>query len=182
MKKIITIIFTILFIFVIFCFPASAAGFTNDLPDYVNFSGGAWFEVYDSVVGRCTVVFPVEFKNNIFGFKLSSSGLPADIINFSNTTIYGYVFTSSGKEYNCRASRFSSIEVQTSTSSYSTYENLSPSALSLNNSNMQFITDDINYFNDSVADYDKFQNVLLTVIALSSFFSLCSNLLRKGRR
>lgn len=181
MKKVLLTFLLITVILISICFSASAT-FTSEMPDYVNYSGGAWFEIYDSVVGRCTVIFPLEFKDNIFGFSLSDTGLPSDIVNFSNSTIYGLVITSNGLEYSCRCSRFSTIEVQTSTSSYSNYVTLNPDVVSLANSNMLFITDDTNYINDTVPDYGKFEIVMLAFIALCSFFSLCTNLLRRGRR
>lgn len=183
MKKIITVLAVFILIFS-FCVPASAAEdklFTSDLPKYVNYSGGAWFEAFDSSLGRCTVVFPLEFKDNCFGFKLSASGIPVDIINVTNTTVYGTVITSNGTQYSCRASRFSGIEYQT-TSAYNQYVELSPDAESLSNSNMLFITEDTNYINDTVPDYDKYFLFIFAFIGLCEFLSLCANLFRRGRR
>lgn len=184
-KKILS--FICVFIILIFsCMNVFAAdeeaAFTCEIPDYVNYSGGAWFEALDSTVGRCTVIFPLEFKDNIFGFSLSSADLPVDIYNFSNTTIYGIVITSNGNQYSCRCSRFSPIEVQTSSTGYNNYEYLNPDVMSLSNSNMLFITDNYNYYNSTVLEIDKFQNVMLSLIAFCSFFSLCVNLFRRGRR
>lgn len=184
MKKItLTLVITLILIMSV-CFSAFAADdniFTADIPDYVNYSGGAWFEVLNSSLGRCTVIFPLEFKDNIFGFSLSDGGLPTDIVNFSNSTIYGLIITANGTEYSCRCSRFSSIEYQTTTS-YNTYTALNPQVVSLSNSNMLFITEDSNYINDTVPDYDKYFLAIFSLIAFCEFFTLCSNLLRRGRR
>lgn len=180
MKKILLTFFLITTILIMTCFSASAV-FTAEIPDYVNYSGGAWFETFNSAVGRCTVIFPLEFKDNCFGFSLSSSGLPSDIVNFTNSTVYGLVITSDGTEYSCRVSRFSEIEYQTN-SSYSSYAYLYPDVTSLSNSNMLFITDDVNYINDTVPSYDKYYLVIFAFIGFCEFFSLCSNLLRRGRR
>lgn len=180
MKKITAFLIVLIIITASTCFMSSAV-FTSDIPDYVNLSGGAWFEVYDSSLGRCTVIFPIEFKNNIFGFKLSDSGIPSDIVNFSNSTVYGTVITSGGTEYACRASRFSTIEYQT-TSSYNQYVSLNPDVISLGNSNMLFLTDDENYINDTVPDYEKYILFILTFIGFCEFISVCSNLVRRGRR
>lgn len=185
MKKI--TIFFLIFVFSLSCLASSASAadaeytFTDDLPKYVRYSGGAWFEVFDSALGRCTVIFPVEFKNNKFGFKLSSSGVPIDIINFTNSTINGLVITSDGTQYNCRAQRFSYIEYQTS-GNYNQYVTLSPSTESLSNSNMLFLTDDINYINDTIPDYEKYYLFIFAFIGFCEFLSLCSNLLRRGSR
>lgn len=180
MKKITAFLLVCIVLIAATCFMSSAA-FTSELPDYVNLSGGAWFEVYDSALGRCTVIFPVEFKDNIFGFKLSDSGLPSDIVNFSNSTVYGTVFTSDGSQYACRVSRFSTIEYQT-TSSYNQYVALSPDVVSLGNSNMLFLTDDTNYINDTVPDYQKYFLFIFTFIGFCEFISVCANLVRRGRR
>lgn len=181
MKKILLTFSLIIIILITTCF-SSYAVFTAELPEYVNYSGGAWFEVFHSDFGRCTVIFPLEFKDNCFGFKLSAAGMPVDIYNFTNTTIYGLVVTSNGKEYSCRASRFSPIEVQSSTTGYQTYVNLNPDSVALSNSNMLFITDDENYYNDTVMNYDNYYLVALSIIAFCSFFGLCVNLFRRGRR
>lgn len=183
MKKIITVLTVFILIFSL-CGSASAAEdrvFTSNLPKYVNYSGGAWFEVFDSAVGRCTVIFPIEFKDDCFGFELSSVGIPVNIINFTNSTLYGTVITSNGTQYACRASRFSGIEYQTA-SSYNQYVELIPDAESLSNSNMLFITDDTNYINDTVPDYGKYYLFIFAFIGLCEFLSLCTNLLRRGRR
>lgn len=185
MKKI--VIFLLISVFMLSCCVSSASAadaddtFTDDLPKYVDYSGGAWFEIFDSSLGRCTVIFPIEFKNCSFGFELSGSGVPVNIINFTNSTIYGFVITSDGTKYNCRASRFSEIEYQT-TGSYNTYVALSPSTEALSNSNMLFITDDVNYINDTVPDYDKYFLFIFAFIGLCELLSLCSNLLRRGSR
>lgn len=181
MKKILLTTFLVITVIFLTCFTSSAV-FTAEIPDYVNYSGGAWFEVYDSYLGRCTVIFPLEFKDNIFGFKLSDTDLPSDIVNFSNSTVYGLVITSNGTEYSCRCSRFSTIEVQTTSSSYNTYVDLSPNVLSLSNSNMLFITEDTNYINDTVPDYEKYYLAIFAFLAFCEFFGLCSNLLRRGRK
>lgn len=166
------------------CSVASAADentFTAEIPDYVDYSGGAWFETFNSALGRCTVIFPLEYKDDCFGFSLSSAGLPDNIINLTNSTLYGVIFTANGTEYSCRASRFNQIEYQTNTS-YSSYANLNPDASSLSNSNMLFVTDDVNYINDTVPDYNKYFLFIFAFIGFCEFLSLCTNLLRRGRR
>lgn len=180
MKKL-SILLIISALIILTAFPVGAS-FTAEMPDYVSISGGAWFEVYDSAVGSCTVVFPIELKNNCFAFMLSDTGIAYDIVNVTNSTIYGFVFTANGKEYNCRATRFDTIQYQDESSSYSQWYGLSPDVTAISNTNIMFLTDNPLYYNDTVIDYDKYNLAMTSIIAIVLIINLFVSLLRKGRR
>ncbi len=180
MRKL-SILLIVLALLILMAFPA-AASFTAEMPDYVSISGGAWFEVYDSVLGRCTVVIPVEFKNNCLAFVLSDTGIPLGITNVTNTTIYGAVVTSSGEYYDVRASRFDTFYFQNVDSSYSQWEYFSMDVTAISNTNIMFLTDNPLYYNDTVIDYDKYNLAMTSIIAIVLIINLFVSLLRKGRR
>ncbi len=181
MMKKLSVLLIVSALIVLTAFPVGAS-FTADLPDYVSISGGAWFEVYSSDLGSCTIVFPFEFKEYCLAFSVSGSGLPVDIINVTNSTIYGLVFTSNGTQYNCRANRFSTIQYQDESTTYNQWRDLNVDVVGMDNSNIQFITDDFLYYNDTVIDYNKVNLALSCVIAIVLIINLFVSLLRKGRR
>lgn len=180
MKYIKSSLLVLLFVPVFFI-STQAAKYTDEYPTYIPYSGGAYFEIFDSRLGTCSAVFPIEFKDRAFGFIRNSNGSVTNIVNVTNSTINGNVITSSGQVYVCRASRFSGIEYRLSNTS-GTYTSLSPDMSSLSNTNISFVTDDIDYYNENSIDKDKYIMVILTLIALSEFLGLCTNLLRRGYR
>ena len=182
MKKRICSVFAALILVCVFSLSASAKYYTDDLPSYVSISGGAYFEVYDTNLGQVTVVFPIEFKDEHFGFSLSGSSVASNIVNVTNSTAYGYVYASNGSVYSCRASRQDVIEYsyEYSTGRYE-YRDLSPQMSTLTNSNMQFLTDNKDLYNQSLVDYEKVVALLLLSLVLLQLVSLFILALRKGR-
>lgn len=181
MKKII-VLFSVLILCISFAVPVSAAQYTDEWPSYVKISGGAYFEVFDSNLGKVTCVFPVEFKDNSFCFSLSDANLPTNFVNVSNTTVYGYLYTSSGKKYSCRASRQDVIEYNMNDSGYSNYVDLNPVIAGMTNTNMTFLTSDKEYFNESVFDGEKYLHFVITVLVVLELLSVLIQLFGKGRR
>lgn len=183
MRKRICSVFAALIFVCVFSLSASAKYYTDDLPSYVSISGGAYFEVYDTNLGKqVTVVFPIEFKDDHFGFSLSGSSVASNIVNVTNSTVYGVVYTSDGEKYSCRASRQDVIEYsyEYSTGRYE-YRDLSPKMSTLTNSNMQFLTDNKDLYNQSFVDYEKVVAFLLLSLVLLQLVSLFVLALRKGR-
>lgn len=157
-----------------------AAKYTADMPSYVPYSGGAYFEIVDKNLGTVTCLFPIEFKDNTFGFNDSGSGTPSNIVNLTNSTINGVLITSNGTQYTCRASRFSEVEYRlTSSSSYTT---IRPVLAGMNVSNIDFVTDDQLYANEGYFNYKNVLLVCAVFCALCEAGSLAANLLRRGYR
>lgn len=181
MKKVIYFLFLFVFLLTL-PLSASAKYYTNEIPSYAKISGGAFFEIYDTNLGQITVVFPVEFENGCFAFKLSSAGTPVNILNVTNSTVYGYIYTSSGSTYSCRASRQDIIEYYVQGSGYSSsYVDLNPNMSTLVNTNIQFLTNSRDWYNESILDSDKYINVILLFLLIVECISLFILALRKGR-
>ncbi len=181
MKKI-CVLFSVLILCISVVVPASAAQYTDEWPSYVKISGGAYFEVFDSNLGKVTCVFPVEFKNNSFGFSLSNANLPINFVNVSNTTVYGYLYTSSGKKYSCRASRQDVIEYNMNDSGYSNYVDLDPVIAGMTNTNMSFLTEDVDYYNENSLDSEKYMCFMVAALVVLQLLLVLILLFGKGRR
>lgn len=180
MKKL-SVLLIVSALIMLMAFPVGA-DFTAEMPRYTNITGGAWFEVLDSAIGACTVVVPIEFKDNCLAFVLSDNDIPFTIVNVSNSTINGTVITPDGQQYSCRATRFSWFQYQDTTSSYSQWLDLNPEVETMSNSNMFFLTDNPLFYNNTVLDYDKIQLAFSGVICIVLILNLFVSLLRKGRR
>lgn len=154
----------------------SAVDYDTQLPDYVPYSGGAFFEVFDENLGTVTCFFPLEFQNGYFGFD--SSGI--NVVNLSNSTINGYVFTSDGDTYTARVQRLSTVEYRDS--SYSSYYYLDPKADTLHSSNINFITDNSALYNDSYFNRDNFIIALLVILCICEASNVLISLFRRGYR
>lgn len=180
MKKL-SILLIVSALIILMAFPA-AASFTAEMPRYTNITGGAFFEVLDSAVGACTVIIPIEFKDNYLAFVLSGDDIPFVIVNVSNSTINGVVITPDGRQYTCRATRFSWFEYQDTSSPYNQWLDLNPEVTTMSNSNIFFLTENPLYYNNTVLDYNKIQLAFSCLIFMVLILDLFVNLLRKGRR
>lgn len=181
MKKI-CVLFSVLILCISVVVPATAAKYTDDLPSYVKISGGAYFEVFDSNLGQITCVFPVEFKDNSFCFSLSAANLPVNFVNVTNTIVYGYLYTSSGKKYSCRASRQDVIEYNMNDSGYSNYVDLDPVIAGMTNTNMSFLTEDVDYYNENSLDSEKYMRFMVAALVVLQLLSVLILLFGKGKR
>lgn len=174
MKKIISI-FVVLLVFVFSVLPCFAVEYSTDFPSYVPISGGAFFEVKSSL-GQITFVCPNNFKNGYFGF----SGNGNNICNISNSTVSGYIYTTSGNSYQARFTSLGNLEYRTSSGSY--YEYRDVTITEILNTNVTF-TDDKgdrqtdNYF---LSKEDIFLYTLLLVCASCSVLGLFFSRKRRG--
>lgn len=158
-------------------FSTSAIDYDTSLPSYVPYSGGAFFEVFDENLGTVTCVFPIDFQNNTFGFNAAGT----DVYNLTNSTINGYVVTTNGTVYTARASRLSYVEYRISTTT-SYYTALSPKAGSMKASNINFITEDPELYNDSYFNRDNFIMVLLVILCICEGSNVLLSLFRRGHK
>lgn len=161
------------------CFGSTsfAADYDMLIPSYVPYSGGAFFEVYDSNLGKVSCVFPLDFQNGTFGFN----GSGTNIYNLTNSTINGYVVTSNGTVYTARAQRLSYVEYRLSTTT-STYTALSPDMTTLKASNINFVTDNPELYNDSYFNRDNYIVTMLTLLAVFEGAGVLIALLRRGHK
>ena len=174
MKKIISI-FAVLLVLVFSALPCFAVEYSTDFPSYVPISGGAFFEVKSSL-GQITFVCPNNFKIGYFGF----SGNGNNICNISNSTVSGYIFTSSGNSYQARFTALGTLEYRTSSGSY--YEYRDVTITEILNTNVTFIDDKgdrqtDNYF---LSKEDIFLYTLLFVCASCSVLGLFFSRKRRG--
>ena len=174
MKKIISI-FAVLLVLFFSVLPCFALEYSTDFPSYVPISGGAFFEVKSSL-GQITFVCPNNFKNGYFGF----SGNGNNICNISNSTVSGYIFTSSGSSYQARFTALGTLEYRTSSGSY--YEYRDVTITEILNTNVTFIDDKgdrqtDNYF---LSKEDIFLYTLLLVCASCSVLGLFFSRKRRG--
>lgn len=174
MKKIISI-FSVLLFLVFSALPCFAVEYSTDFPSYVPISGGAFFEVKSSL-GQITFICPNTYKNNYFGF----SGNGNNICNISNSTVSGYIYTTSGTSYQARFTSLGNLEYRTSTSSY--YEYKEVTITEILNTNVTFVDDKgdrqtDNYF---LSKENIFLYTLLLVCASCSVLSLFFSRKRRG--
>lgn len=171
--------FCLLLLLILSCIilSVSAADYDTKLPSYVPYSGGAFFEVFDENLGTVTCVFPIDFQNNTFGFNSAGT----DVYNLTNSTLNGYVVTTNGTVYTARASRLSYVEYRTSaTTSY--YTALSPKKGTMKASNINFITDNPDLYNDSYFNRDNFIMVLLVILCICEAANVLLSLFRRGHK
>lgn len=154
-----------------------AIDYDTSMPSYVPYSGGAFFEVFDENLGAVTCVFPLDFQNNTFGFNSAGT----DVYNLTNSTVNGYVVTTSGTVYTARASRLSPVEYRISTTT-GTYTAINPKEGTIKASNINFITDDPALYNDSYFNRDNFIMVLLVILCICEAANVLLSLFRRGRR
>lgn len=174
MKKIISI-FAVVLVLVFSALPCFAVEYSTKFPSYVPISGGAFFEVKSSL-GQITFVCPNNFKNGYFGF----SGNGNNICNISNSTVSGYIFTSSGNSYQARFTALGTLEYRTSSGSY--YEYRDVTITEILNTNVTFIDDKgdrqtDNYF---LSKENIFLYSLLFVCASCSVLGLFFSRKRRG--
>lgn len=154
-----------------------AADYETSLPSYVPYSGGAFFEVFDSALGKVTCIFPVDFLDGTFGFNSSGT----NIYNLTNSTVNGYVVTSGGTVYTARVNRFSYVEYRLNTTT-STYTALNPDMTTLKSSNINFITSDAELYNDSYFNRDNFVIAILVLLCVCECSNVLISLFRRGYR
>lgn len=174
MKKIISI-FAVLLVLVFSALPCFAVEYSTDFPSYVPISGGAFFEVKSSI-GQITFVCPYNFKNGYFGF----SGNGNNICNISNSTVSGYIYTTSGSSYQARFTALGNLEYRTSSGSY--YEYRDVTITEILNTNVTFIDDKgdrqtDNYF---LSKENIFLYTLLFVCSSCSVLGLFFSRKRRG--
>lgn len=174
MKKIISI-FAVLLVLVFSALPCFAVEYSTEFPSYVPISGGAFFEVKSSF-GQITFVCPNNFKNGYFGF----SGNGNNICNISNSTVSGYIYTSSGSSYQARFTALGTLEYRSSSGSY--YEYRDVTITEILNTNVTFIDDKgdrqtDNYF---LSKENIFLYTLLLVCASCSVLGLFFSRKRRG--
>lgn len=174
MKKIISI-FAVVLVLVFSALPCFAVDYSTKFPSYVPISGGAFFEVKSSL-GQITFVCPNNFKNGYFGF----SGNGNNICNISNSTVSGYIYTTSGNSYQARFTALGNLEYRTSSGSY--YEYRDVTITEILNTNVTFIDDKgdrqtDNYF---LSKEDIFLYTLLLVCASCSVLGLFFSRKRRG--
>lgn len=174
-----SLMFCLLFLLIFPCIilSVSAADYDTKLPSYVPYSGGAFFEIFDENLGTVTCVFPLDFQDNTFGFNSAGT----DVYNLTNSTVNGYVVTTNGTVYTARASRLSYVEYRLSQTT-GTYTAIEPKKGTMKASNINFITDNPDLYNDSYFNRDNFIMVLLAILCICEASNVLLSLFRRGRK
>ena len=160
-----------------FAFTSFAVDYDTSIPSYVPYSGGAFFEVFDSNLGQVSCVFPLDFLDGTFGFNSAGT----DIYNLTNSTVNGYVITSGGTVYTARAYRFSYIEYRLNNTT-SQYTALKPNVKAITATNINFVTEDPQLYNDSYFNRDYYIMAVLTLTCIFEGAGLLISLLRRGHK
>lgn len=173
MKKIISI-FVIVLVLSFSALPCFAVEYSTKFPSYVPISGGAFIEA-ESSLGKITFICANNYKNNYFGF----SGNGNNICNISNSTISGYIFTTSGNNYQARFTSLGTLEYRTSSGSY--YEYRDVTITKILNTNVTFIDDKGDRQTDNY--FLSKENILLyTLLFVCTSCSVLSLFFSKKRR
>lgn len=165
-KKILSVLLAA-FMLIFSVVPCFAVEYGTEFPSYVTYSGGAYFEV-KSTLGQIAFVCPNTYKSGYFGFIGSGN----NICNLSNSTVSGYIYTTSGTSYSARFSSLGTLQYRTDSSSYYEWQDITITEIL--NTNVTFVdekgdrqTD--NYFLDKE---DIFLYSLLFVIVACSVLGL----------
>ena len=116
MKKKIYSVLLLIVLAACFTCSAYAVEYSTEYPAYLEQSSGSYIEV-ESNLGRCAMIFPLQYKENTFGFHGSGN----NVMNLTSSTLSGIVRLQNGTEYNIRAMRFNTFEYQQTTGYSSTY-------------------------------------------------------------
>ena len=115
MRKFFSVICCSAFGFFVLFTPAYAMTYNNDFPDYVPYAGGAYIEVNDTTFQGCTLIFPIDIQKGCISFLGSSN---SDIVNITNSTISGYLYTKTGVQYTVRMGSLDTVEYRTNSYPY----------------------------------------------------------------
>lgn len=190
MKKLFSLILVFIFIFV-FSINSFAFTYTNDFPDYSTYSGGAYIEIEDNVLGWVVLVFPYRYIENTWAFLLDSNNETSTIINLTGSTVSGYLITNRGVTYNVRATSYSGFEYRSTSASNNTdYTSIN---YNLNyddtiNTNFDILVNlssdgsNDDFVNTTVMDEYNVIMSCLYILIFITFFILVVSLFRKGRR
>lgn len=177
MKRSLLLLLSLCVMLSCFTLTTLAAEYETSIPSYVPYSGGAFFEVDDTALGKVTFICPVDFIDNSFGFNSSGT----NIYNLTNSTVNGYVVTSNGTVYTARANRFTYVEYRVSATT-STYTALNPDMSTLKATNINFITEDTELYNDSYFNRDNFIMTVLCILAACECANVLISLFRRGHK
>ena len=142
-------------------FSAHGAVYSTEFPSYIPLSGGAYFETNVASLGQVSAVFPLQYKNDTFGF----TGTGNNICNLTNSTVSGYLYRTNGTTYSCRFTRQGTLEYQATATA--TWTALSTSAIS--NTNIQFVDQtvrDRQTDNYDISRNDRLLRITLPFVAI----------------
>lgn len=158
------------------CCPIYAAEYGGQYPAYLEQSGSCFIECQTNL-GRGTIVVPLNYTNDTFGFY----GNGSQVMNLTSYTISGYFVTQSGTTYEMRFTSFSKPQYVYSSDWSSRYQDLTVTAIY--NTNVSFV-DDIADRGSEAYVFSTYETVVISLLAIPLCFHLC-NFLAKiiiGRR
>lgn len=151
-------------------FPVYAADYGAVYPQYVKQSNACFIEC-DTVLGKGSLVFPINYQRDYIGFYGSSG---TEVMNLYSSSITGQFVLENGTTYTVRAQGFSKFQYQSQEGYYNSYYDLNVSTIY--NTNVQF-SDSLSDRGNTVFDFSIFESALLSVLIV--FFFLFFVLLLK---
>lgn len=138
------------------CCPIYAAEYGGQYPAYLEQSGSCFIECQTNL-GRGTIVVPLNYTNDTFGFY----GDGSQVMNLTSYTISGYFVTQSGTTYEMRFTSFSIPQYVYSSDWSSRYQDLTVTAIY--NTNVSFV-DDIGDRGSEIYNFSSFQTVIIAIL------------------
>lgn len=159
-KRIISVIFLLLFTVSVFTPQASAAYYEDTFPyDETGLTGGAYIECSSSL-GDIVLVLPMQYIDRYFTFTTSGN-----LFNASSSTITVALYLN-GTQYSARFPSFSTLEYRVSTSGY--YDYTAVTTGDIYDTNVIFVTSS-ERINDNYY-FTKFEIATLSVQIATLFF------------
>lgn len=158
------------------CCPIYAAEYGGQYPAYLEQSGSCFIECQTNL-GRGTIVVPLNYTDNTFGFY----GNGSQVMNLTSYTISGYFVTQSGSTYEMRFPSFDVPEYVYSSDWSSRYQNLT--VTTIYNTNVSFV-DDISDRGNENYNLTTYQKIVVILLALPIIYGVLNWILQLilGRR
>ena len=147
------------------CCPIYAAEYGGQYPAYLEQSGSCFIECQTNL-GRGTIVVPLNYTNDTFGFY----GDGGQVMNLTSYTISGYFVTQSGTTYEMRFTSFSTPQYVYSSDWSSRYQDLTVTAIY--NTNVSFL-DDVADRGSEAYNLTAYQEAVITLLAILLCMNFC---------
>ena len=151
-------------------FQVSAAEYGAVYPDYLKQSSACFVEC-DTLLGKGTLVLPINYKTDTIGFY----GDGYELFNCTSSTVTGQFVLENGDTYSCRATAFGVFQYRISDDYYNQYTDLG--CFSIFNTNVEFL-DETDTRNNSIFDFTVTEQIFI-VLDILLLFVLILILFRK---
>lgn len=154
----------------LFAFPACSMDYGKAYPSYLTQSGGSFIECQTNL-GRGTIILPITYKSDYFGF----SGTSYNVMNLTSSSLSGYFITSSGSQYSIYFNPFSTCQYRQDNNYYN-YADLTISQIF--NTNVQFI-DYSGTRQNTIASFKPFEIAVIGLFTIHCCYDFLSLFVKK---